>query len=207
MPLFATKCSTDDEWKKHVIDLKTAQENVERYNAAHAAKPNGFFFSRNDIGNLTDNNPNISGVRYYHGIQGGVEYLLLAATQLNASNQHDDITSLILISPAYKGATTIGHDNLENLTIDYQAANPGKLKGGFFPLGAINFMKNPSAWSGLDFLRGLNSASVENMNIFSTILSTTGQNHDHIGAGARNIDMSIPCPDQCGSKNKLNNIP
>lgn len=201
-------CATD--WEKHKIEIDVARELIDRYRQTSGGKEDlKSFFRNNDIDFITANS---SGVRYYFGLNAGKNYLILVGTSKAAddADRHDDIESKIIVSPAYNGQVRIPVDQASLLTQQYQARYPAPTnnKGGFYHIGIFDYVKAAPGYSGINFYYGREqNGETKSVGFATRLESQDSDTHvDITGPEARIMDMSVPCPRDCGRRNTLNNL-
>jgi len=78
--------------------------------------------------------------------------------------------------------------------------NAGDRKGGYFSKDEILTLLDPSICVGIRFYYGIDEYGKQVM----VLVGVKANEDDLIGEGYYCMEMSVPCPDQCGSDNILN---
>lgn len=91
-------------------------------------------------------------------------------------------------------------DDAAGMTKRYRDAGINRIKGGFFGRDALEAILAQSDCVGIRFYFALDAATVPDMTV---VLLGAKANEDDIANG-RLAEFALPCPNQCGTTNKLN---
>jgi hypothetical protein len=96
---------------------------------------------------------------------------------------------------------TISFEAAGDLTKNYRASmDAGDRKGGYFSKDALLALLNQSGSVGIRYYYGLDADDKQVM----VLVGVSANEDDLTGDGDLCMEMSIPCPNQCGSANILN---
>jgi hypothetical protein len=186
----------------HDISQQQADDLTTRYRQANQSASIGEIFIKPALETVILPG-NISGIRYYYGIEGNALVLIIVGTELNTTtNTNDDLLSgKIIASP---NSRTIDSIKAGELTRNFRNTNPTGVHGGFFSIDAVKAVlydyKDPGSCTGLRFSYGLNAINQREIVVRGVNAGQTDIN------GGRIIDMSAPCPPDCGKKNIVNGL-
>ena len=187
----------------HILDMRYANQLRKKAISDKLTGDDALSFSFIQIDDVIKDSK-CTGVRFHYGMEGPNLVLVMTGAMDEGSPnpiQHTDI-----LAPAYKSdhQDALGSGEGHDLTLAFQNTSntqyPNTTKSGFFPKDAIMDVRRSE---GIRVYIFLNSHNQLDLLIYGAIRNGSGEIvDDDLGIA---IDMSVPCPTDCGAKNDLNN--